>query len=274
MRMFRYESTGHQSKPPCHLTHPKWRCRQPAHTELTLSDFDRFLRMRTMVPHFQPIISLKDRTIVGCEVLARSRVENLQTPNEMFLAAARLNLEAELSRTLRLIGFEKGTMLCQTPCLFINTHADELATFDLFESLRRIREINRDLPITLELREPAARDTDLVYRFRQILTSLNMRLAYDQFGMGQTRRSELAAVRPDYVKFDMHLIREIHLAPTSQQALLANFVQMVRDLGIVPVAMGVESESEHACCCDVGFELGQGYFYGKPSASLPDVTRT
>ncbi len=96
-----------------------------------------------------------------------------------------------------------------------------------------------------------------------------MRLAYDHFGMGQTRRSELAAVRPDYVKFDMHLIREIDVASTSQRALLANFVQMVRDLGIVPVAMGVESESEHACCRDVGFELGQGFFYGKPSASVP-----
>ena len=248
---------------------PPVEMQQSAEAEQTLSDFDRFLRMRTVVPHFQPIISLKDGTIVGCEVLARSRVENLQTPNEMFQAASRLNLEAELSRTLRLIGFEKGTMLWQTPRLFINTHADELATLDLFESLRRIRDINQDLPITLEICEPAARDKDLIYRFRQILTSLNMGLAYDHFGMGQTRRSELAAVRPDYVKFDMRLITEIHLASTPQRALLANFVQMVRDLGIVPVAMGVESESEHACCCEVGFELGQGFFYGKPSASVP-----
>ena len=79
---------------------PPVELQQPANAEQTLSDFDRFLRMRTVVPHFQPIVSLTDRTIVGCEILARSRVENLQTPNEMFQAASRLNLEAELSRTL------------------------------------------------------------------------------------------------------------------------------------------------------------------------------
>ncbi len=125
---------------------PRVEMPQPADAEQSLSDFDRFLRMRTVVPYFQPIIALKDLTIVGCEILARSSVENLRTPNEMFQAASRLNLEAELSRTLRLIGFEKGSKMWQTPSLFINTHAHELATLDLFESLRRIRDINQDTP--------------------------------------------------------------------------------------------------------------------------------
>ncbi len=71
----------------------------------------------------------------------------------------------------------------------------------------------------------------------------------------------------------MHLIREIHLAPASQKALLTNLVKMVRDLGIKAVAMGVESEFEHAACRDLGFELGQGFFYGRPSAGIEDARK-
>jgi EAL domain-containing protein (putative c-di-GMP-specific phosphodiesterase class I) len=251
---------------------PPQEIHQPVEEEQALSDFDRILQMRTVDPHFQPMISLRDGAIVGYEVLARSSVENLRTPKEMFRAASRLNLEATLSSTLRHVGVQKGSMLWQPPRLFINTHPNELATNNLFESLRKIRDGNQHIPITLEICETAAQDKDLIYRLRHILTSLDMGLAYDQFGLGQIRRSELAAVRPDHVKFDINLIREIHLASAPQRALLANFVQMVRDLGIVPVAMGVENESEHECCRDIGFELAQGFYYGKPATSLSTST--
>jgi EAL domain-containing protein (putative c-di-GMP-specific phosphodiesterase class I) len=245
---------------------------KPDKTGMTVADFDQFLRMRTVVPHFQPIVSLKDKSLVGYEVLARSRVRGLQTPQEMFLAASQLNLEQQLSSILRLIGLEKGMMLHRSPCLFINTHAAEISTFGLLDSLERLRELNPDQPITLEIREPVAKDTAIIRQLRETLTELNMHLAYDHFGSGTSQRAQLAAIRPDYVKLDMHLIREIHLAPASQKALLTNLVKMVQDLGIIPVAMGVESEFEHAACRDLGFELGQGFFYGKPSAGIEDAT--
>jgi EAL domain-containing protein (putative c-di-GMP-specific phosphodiesterase class I) len=235
-------------------------------------DFDRFLKTSEIVPHFQSIVSLENRMIVGCEVLARSRIEGLQTPDEMFKTASRLNVQAELSRKLRMVGFQKGNMLWQAPHLFINTHAEELSTIGLLDSLRRIRELNATLPITLEIREPKNHETELIQRFREKLHTLQMTLAYDHFGLGHTGRAELAVVRPDYVKFDMNLIREIHLAPSAQQTLLAKMVHMVRDLGIVPVAMGIESDSEHMVCRKFGFELGQGFLYGKPADSVTLTT--
>jgi EAL domain-containing protein (putative c-di-GMP-specific phosphodiesterase class I) len=246
---------------------PAIRSKESGDGGLTLCDFDRFLRMRTVSPHFQPIVSLQDRAIVGCEVLARSNVVGLQTPDEMFLAASQLNLEEELSRLLRVVGFERGTKLLQAPCLFINTHAAEIATFGLLDSLKRLRAVNRDQPLTLEIREPAASDTQVVRQLRETLAGLNIRLAYDHFGFGESRRSELSTVRPDYVKFDMHLIRDIQLAPAAQRALLTHLVKMVRDLNIVPVAMGVESDAEDAACRELGFQLGQGFLYGKPAAT-------
>jgi EAL domain-containing protein (putative c-di-GMP-specific phosphodiesterase class I) len=237
-------------------------------SDLSLSDFDQFLSMRSVIPHFQPIVSLTDRRIVGYEVLARGRMPGLETPDEMFLAASQLNLEAELSRMLRLVGFEKGM---KVHCLFINTHVAEIGTLRLLESLRRFRDANAVQQVTIEIREPVGQDTAAIQQLREALASLNMQLSYDHFGCGRSRRAELAAVRPDYLKFDMELTREIHLAPAAQKSLLTNLVRMVRELGIVPVASGVECESEHNTCRDIGFEVGQGFFYGKPMASADVV---
>jgi EAL domain-containing protein (putative c-di-GMP-specific phosphodiesterase class I) len=43
---------------------------------------------------------------------------------------------------------------------------------------------------------------------------------------------------------------------------------MARSLGICTVAEGVETSGEHAACQQLGFELAQGFYYGKP-AELP-----
>jgi EAL domain-containing protein (putative c-di-GMP-specific phosphodiesterase class I) len=68
----------------------------------------------------------------------------------------------------------------------------------------------------------------------------------------------------------MQLIRDIHLSPPRHQQMVAKLVQMVRELGSFSLAEGVESEAEHRCCCEMGFELGQGYYYGKPMPA-PDL---
>ena len=46
--------------------------------------------------------------------------------------------------------------------------------------------------------------------------------------------------------------------------MLETLVRMVRDLEIVPLAEGVECEGESIICRELGFELGQGFYYGKP----------
>lgn len=74
---------------------------------------------------------------------------------------------------------------------------------------------------------------------------------------------ELAEVAPDFLKFDISLIRDIHLAPQCQQ-MVAGLVRLVRDLGIQPLAEGIEQQAEAEVCRHIGFTHAQGYFYGRP----------
>ncbi|MEX2186764.1 MAG: EAL domain-containing protein [Pirellulales bacterium] len=243
------------------------RTEQSCDRAFTLMQFDKLMSQRAVVPYFQPVVVMATGERVGYEVLGRSRLWGLQTPKDMFLAASQLNLEAELSRMLRTAGVERGLQTLNTPNLFVNTHPAELTEFGLLDSLRELREKFPDQPVTLEVHEAAVVDVNKMKELRGVLDDLNFRLAFDDFGAGQSRLIELIDVHPDFVKFDIRLIHGIDAAPKRQQQMIGSLVQMTRELGIVPLAEGVETEGEHETCLKLGFELGQGYFYGKPASA-------
>jgi EAL domain-containing protein (putative c-di-GMP-specific phosphodiesterase class I) len=227
--------------------------------------FDKLMTERAVVPYFQPIVSLADLSTVAYEVLGRSRLFGLETPRALFSAAAQLNLEVELSRMFRWEGVEASAALPELPHLFVNTHPAEMVEPGLLDSIRAVRESHPAQPITLEIHEASVTAPAAMRELRARLRDLEVGLAYDDFGAGQARMVELVEVRPDYLKFDMELVQGIHAAAPGRQQMLATLVRMVRELEIVPLAEGVEYEAESDACRQLGFQLAQGFFYGRPA---------
>ena len=232
---------------------------------LSLVLFDKLMSEHAVTPFLQPIIALQDRKTVAYEVLARSRLFGLETPKDMFGVAQQLNLEAELSTMLRWEGVQATGAMEPAPHLFLNTHPLELADRKLGHSLERCARTGRSRPSTLEIHESAVNKGPCLAELQAVLKRLNIKLAYDDFGVGQSRLNDLAEVAPDYVKFDMSLIRDIDGATPQRQQVLAALVQMVRNLGITSLAEGVETAGEDQTCRQMGFDLGQGYLYGRPA---------
>ena len=232
---------------------------------LVLVQFDKLMTSKGVVPHFQPIIHLDDRRTVGYELLARSHLFGLNEPAMMFRAAAQLNREAELSRLLRWEGVQVSMTLPSVPNLFLNVHPIELAEPGLIESLNEIRAAKPTQVLTLEIHESVVTDAKQMRQLRDDLTNLDIQLAYDDFGAGQARLVELVEIPPDYLKFDIGLVRDISAAPASRQQLVETLVRMVKELGITPLAEGVESAEDGETCEQLGFELAQGFFYGRPA---------
>jgi len=231
----------------------------------SLCQFDRLMSERAVVPNFQPVVRLADRQVVGYEMLARGGLSGLEGPGAMFQAAQRLGQEVELSILLRREGVRAGRRLPGLPRLYLNTHPAELASPALVPSLREIRQLAPKQPMTIEVHEAAVAKVEDLLELREVCRGLDMQLAYDDFGAGQARLDELARVAPDCVKFDMRLIRDLHEAPAERRLVTERLVALVRDLGIVPLAEGVEKQAEADACLEVGFELGQGYFFGRPA---------
>jgi EAL domain-containing protein (putative c-di-GMP-specific phosphodiesterase class I) len=183
----------------------------------------------------------------------------------MFDAAVKLNLEVQLSQMLRWEGVMQSAEFVTRPHLFLNTHPAEMEKPGLEDSLRAVRKANSHQPLTLEIHEAAVTDKETMSQLRAAANELNISLAYDDFGSGQARLVELVKVPPDYLKFDISFIRGIHSAPAQHQNLVASLVSMVRDLGIVAIAEGVETAAESETCQQLGFHLGQGFHYGRPA---------
>ncbi len=230
----------------------------------SLSQFQKLLSERALIPHYQPIVQLSDGQFIGYEVLARSPLPGMVSPREMFEAAERSNQAVQLSEMCRQAGIEVAKRLAGTTMMFLNTHPSERTDSGLLKSLAELREMAPDQPMILELHESALTHPKEILQFRSALQDLQIGLAYDDFGAGQSRLQELAEVAPDYLKFDMSLIRDIHLSAQRQQ-IVAGLVRLALDLKIHPLAEGIENAAEAEVCRQIGFTHAQGYFYGKPA---------
>ncbi len=231
---------------------------------LALTQFDRLMSERAVIVHYQPIVTADGARTIAFEVLGRSRLYGLSTPRVMFRIASQLNLEAELSRMFRSASILENSQI-GPPHVFLNTHPNELQEVEsLILSLRELRNISPKQQITLEIHESAVAYQRAMEILHAELKQLKIGLAYDDFGAGQSRLVELANVTPDYVKFDMALVQGISEATTQKQTMIASLVRMTRDLGAIPLAEGIETFEDGSVCRQLGFELLQGFYYGKP----------
>jgi EAL domain-containing protein (putative c-di-GMP-specific phosphodiesterase class I) len=230
------------------------------------SRLHEILRKRAVIPYFQPIISFSDSTVIGYEVLGRILDDKLPSdPVELFDMAEWLGCDSELSSVFREVGVEIGGRLPGSPILFVNTTPFEVLKMNfLLQSLEKIHGMALLNRVVLEINEKAATNGDQMSRLHKALRKLNIGLAFDDFGAGQTRLVELAKTPPDYLKFDISLIRQIHLAPKRLHQMVLTFVKAAHDLGILTLAEGIENRDEAETCQQLGFNYAQGFHYGRP----------
>ena len=90
------------------------------------------------------------------------------------------------------------------------------------------------------------------------------RTAIDDFGSGYSGLLRLADLRPDFVKLDMDLTRDIQNHPRRRKIVSA-MVALCADLDITLVAEGIETEDEASCLFDMGICIQQGFLFARPA---------
>lgn len=232
--------------------------------EWVFSQFNQLIEDRAVVPHFQPLVRLSDLSICGFEALARSDISGLTHPKAMFDTSSLLGRSVELSLVCRERAIEAAETLGEGYLIFVNTHPHEDIDCDVLPHLKKLRRMHPQVQIVLEVHEAAVSAPARMREFTRELKALNVLLAYDDFGAGQSRLLELVQAPPDVLKFDMHLIRNIDTAPVSQRRMLKLLVEMTRDFSTATLAEGIETAAEAEVCRELGFDYGQGYLYGRP----------
>ncbi len=232
-----------------------------------IEEFARLLERRAVRPLFQPVQRLSDGAVIGYELLSRGDLSGFVTaPAELFYMAERLGREVELSQLCRIQGLEAAKALPGSPILFLNTHPSEMEYGGaLVRALAQVpvRPAGR---LVVEIHEAAVTDLEGLAEVCSALREMGIGLAFDDFGTGQSRLMEIAEVPPNYVKFDMAFVRDLHEASARRRRLLGDLVRMTIGMGVTPIAEGVESRDEVEACRKVGFEYAQGYYLGVPLA--------
>jgi len=228
--------------------------------------FESMMAKKAVTPYFQPIVRFADLTPMGYEILGRVHYADLpQAPGPLFQIAKKLNRQAELSLLFREQAFAQAGRLGVPGLLFFNLLPEEMDTDAIGLALSRVRREFPALRLAMELHESVVTDVPMIKRLRQVLQALGVFLVYDDFGAGQARLLELMEAPPDVIKFDISLIHQIDKRPAPAQAIVAALVKMAREAGIGTLAEGVESRDEGEVCQQFGFDLAQGFYYGRPA---------
>ena len=66
---------------------------------------------------------------------------------------------------------------------------------------------------------------------------------------------------PDYLKFDISLVRGLEDRDSAKFRLLETLNGMISDMGIRTLAEGIETETTATLCREIGIDFLQGFLY-------------
>lgn len=229
-------------------------------------EYMELLEQGRITAYFQPIVRFADETIFAYEALGRGNHEALpKAPMPLFVLAEALGKEVELSEAFRYSAARAIARHGGAATLFVNSHPKEMFRDELYQSLEQIRSIAPEIDLVLEVHETAVTETEKMKEMVIRLKQMGIRFAYDDFGAGQARINELAETPPDFVKFDIALVRDLYKASDKKQKMISDLVRIVHDMGSVTLAEGIEAAEDAVLCKQMGFQLVQGYLYGRPA---------
>jgi EAL domain-containing protein (putative c-di-GMP-specific phosphodiesterase class I) len=228
--------------------------------------------LETMWMAFQPVVDADRHRLFGYEALLRAEEPSLPHPGAILGAAERLDRLQDLGRHIRTLTAKAFQGAAKDALLFVNLHARDLLDPDLYL---------KDSPLAafadrtvLEITERVAIDDvkDLHQRV-SVLRYHGFRIAVDDLGAGYAGLSSFAALEPEFVKFDMSLVRGVHRSPIRRR-LITSMASLCKEMGIRAVAEGVEELDERDCVLECGCELMQGYLFARPGPPFPPVEGT
>lgn len=229
-------------------------------------EMQQMLDERLVTAAFQPIVDVQHNTIHAYEMLGRGAHPELPpSPGPLFGKAESFRMAIELSELFRTRGVSLAAGFGADMPYFLNIHPEEHKDNGrLLAQLQEVRDLYPNVSLVLELHEQVTSNIPELRKLKTALEALGIRFAYDDFGAGQTRLLELVEVPADYLKFDIALVRDIHKATPAHKDMVAVLVQQAQKAGTLALAEGIEVEQDVAVCRDLGFDLVQGYYFGKP----------
>lgn len=222
-------------------------------------------------PYFQPIMDLAGGRIVGYEVLSRLILPDKHLEAARFIEFAE---KAGIIHRLDLLVMEKAlraASVCEYDGLvFINLSPRALALANFMQELKRmVAECDIDpARVVFEITErDTLRNLSTLEHLVAELKLAGFKLAIDDFGSGFSSFQYLRRLPLDFLKIEGDFVANM-LDNDKDRAFVQSIYQLAMGLGIRVIAEHVESREVLEALREMGVELGQGYYIGRPDKTL------
>lgn len=212
---------------------------------------------------FQPIVDLETGRTGGYEALSRFAAEPYRPPDRWFADASEAGLGTELEVHAILQALRESAVLEGDVYVSVNASPATILDGALHRAvLGRLEAVRHRLVLEVTEHE-AVPDYPALHEALAPLRAAGIRLAIDDAGAGYASLSHILQLRPDIIKLDMSLVRDVD-TDGARRSLAAAMVRFAADLDIAVVAEGVETAEERAVLLQLGAGRGQGYHFARP----------
>lgn len=237
--------------------------------------------------HFQPILSLRTRSMIGIEALVRHTPLQppVLSPLQLFSHAQAQGTTLQLDRACRrqaMLSYRRfSETLDPKPLLFFNFESSVIdqGVEGSGAILEALAEAGLDATdVVIEINESRVKDTGALRRFVDRHRQQGFLIALDDLGAGDSNLPRIAELRPQILKLDRDLVQGIE-QDFFKQETFKSLVSLGHRIGALILAEGVETQAEVDCCAALGAELFQGFYFSKavppeqlqPSALAPGL---
>ncbi|MBI5487008.1 MAG: EAL domain-containing protein [Deltaproteobacteria bacterium] len=246
-----------------------------------VADLRRAIDLGQLVLHYQPLVDLVGRRIVGIEALVRWKHPELgMVPPGEFIGLAehtgaiRPLTEWVLQAALRDLARWRG----RRPQFFVavNVSARNLAEPEFADRvLAALAAV--DAPgsaLELEITESTImEDPDAAVATLARLAAAGVRVAIDDFGTGYSSMTYLRRLPARTLKIDRSFVgAQRDGSPQVDRAIVRTIVDLGHALDVQITAEGIEDQQTLDVLVELGCDQGQGFFIGRPMAP-PDLDR-
>lgn len=226
------------------------------------------LRERAFSVVYQPIVYLLENRIVGYEALARFSAQPLRGPDLWFAEASSVGLGLALEVALIEEALKGLRFLPESVYMSLNVSPATVLSGALEQALAGQRLERLMLEVT---EHESITDYGTIADALESLRKQGLRLAVDDAGAGYASFRHILRLKPDVIKLDGSLIRNID-ADTNCRALASALVRFAEQTDSKVIAECIETEEELAVLRALKVNKAQGYLLGRPLAITAPVS--
>ncbi len=240
--------------------------------EYRIALLKRIIAKKEVVTVYQPIVNIVEKKIIGYEALSRGpKTNELHNPEILFSVAEEGDLVWDLERICREKALSNIEKMDDDKLLFINNEPSVIydPKFQALEIINKLK-ISPER-IILEITERTAiEDFSAFKKALQYFKSLGFKISIDDAGAGYASLQSIAMLAPDFIKFDINLIRNIN-NDLIKQNLISSLLDIANRINAKVIAEGIENIEEKETVEKLGVTYGQGFYYAKPGCPFPKI---